>query len=167
MEVAVRETARTWYLLQCKPRQDTKAEEHLERQGYTCYRPKLTEEIILRGKRQVVQGSLFPGYVFVQLGLDENWGPLRSTRGVLRLVRFGLNAAPIPDHLIAQLQERKNPSRLELLAEGDKVRITTGAFAEIEAIFLTMSGDERVVLLMNILQREQRVVLPLKGIRKT
>ena len=31
--------ARHWYLLQCKPRQDERAEENLLRQGYHCYRP--------------------------------------------------------------------------------------------------------------------------------
>jgi len=42
-----------------------------------------------------IEESLFPRYLFVQLdigpqGLD--WGPIRSTMGVSRLVRFGVEA---------------------------------------------------------------------------
>lgn len=167
MASAATATAKAWYLVQCKPRQDDRAEEHLSRQDYRCYRPKLTQELLVRGKRQVVEGSLFPGYIFVQLGLDENWGPLRSTRGVARIVRFGSNATPISDRLIEQLQQRESATGTpQALVPGDKVRITKGAFTEVEAIFLTMNGDERVVLLMNILQREQQVLLPLRGIQK-
>lgn len=167
MEVATLALAKAWYLLQCKPRQDERAEEHLNRQGYRCYRPKLTQELSVRGKRQTLESSLFPGYVFIQLGVNENWGPLRSTRGVARIVRFGADATPIPDQLIERLQQQEQGlTAQQLLAPGDKVRITNGAFAEVEAIFLTMNGDERVVLLMNILHRPQRVSLPLREVRK-
>lgn len=34
--------------------------------------------------------SLFPGYLFIQLDqLNDNWHPIRSTRGVNQLVTFG------------------------------------------------------------------------------
>jgi len=59
-------TAPAWYLLHCKPRQDECAEEHLLRQGYVCYRPQQTCERIVRGRRQIVVESLFPGSLFIQ-----------------------------------------------------------------------------------------------------
>ncbi|WP_332455243.1 transcription termination/antitermination NusG family protein, partial [Pseudomonas fragi] len=33
--------------------------------------------------------SLFPGYLFIHMPPGANWAPLRSTRGVARVVAFG------------------------------------------------------------------------------
>lgn len=166
--VADQETA--WYLIHCKPRQDERAEEHLTRQGYACYRPRLQRERLVRGRRQSVVESLFPGYLFIQLNADSNWSPLRSTRGVNRLVRFGDYPLQVPSSLIDSLQERTpsepQPQPQPLLQPGDRVRIVDGSFAELEAIFLSMDGEERVVLLMKLLNREHRLSLPLTSVRK-
>lgn len=160
-------TDNAWYLIQCKPRQDERAEENLLRQGYTCYRPRHTRERLLRGQRQNVVESLFPGYLFIRLSSLDNWAPLRSTRGVNRVVSFGNQPLPVDQELIDCLQQRCDAVSSEQLFEaGDKVHINHGAFAELEAIFLSMDGNERVVLLMNILHREQKVRVPLSSIRK-
>ncbi|MCQ4346612.1 transcription/translation regulatory transformer protein RfaH [Pseudomonas stutzeri] len=157
-----------WYLIQCKPRQDERAEENLLRQGYTCYRPRHIRERLQRGQRLLSEESLFPGYLFIRLSLLDNWGPLRSTRGVSRVVSFGNQPLPVSEELIDHLQQRCSATPAEQLLEtGDRVRINHGAFAELEAIFLSMDGNERVVLLMNILHREQKVRVPLSSIRKS
>jgi transcriptional antiterminator RfaH len=46
------------------------------------------------------------------------------------------------------------------------VRITDGPFAELQAIYLRMEGEARVVVLLNFLQREQQVKLPLSKIAR-
>lgn len=79
-----------WYLIQCKPRQDSRAEENLTRQDFKCYRPTHRVERVQRGRRTTSMESLFPGYLFIQLDqLNDNWHPIRSTRGVNQLVTFG------------------------------------------------------------------------------
>ena len=156
-----------WYLVQCKPKQDDRAEENLLRQGYVCYRPLHTCERLSRGLRRKVEESLFPGYLFIQLSRLDNWAPLRSTRGVSRIVSFGNQPLAVEESLIDQLQQRcSSAPASELLESGDTVRISHGPFAELEAIFMSMDGNERVVLLMNILHREQKVRVPLSSVRK-
>ena len=155
-----------WYLVHCKPRQDERAEEHLARQGYACFRPRLQRERLLKGRRQTVIESLFPSYLFIQLQPDANWAPLRSTRGVNRLVSFGGYPLQVCDRLIDSLQHRAQSEPQPLLQPGDPVRIVEGSFAELDAIFLNMDGEERVVLLMNLLNREQKLTLPLASVRK-
>lgn len=159
-----------WYLLQCKPRQDARAEENLLRQGYPCFRPRLQREKISAGRMRKVEESLFPGYLFIQLDQQSNWAPLRSTRGVNRLVAFNGYPLPVADRLIEQLRERsrelgKQPE-VPLLQLGEKVRITAGPFAELEAIFHGMDGRERAMLLLNLLNRQQLVQIPLTSIAK-
>lgn len=157
-----------WYLLQCKVRQDERAEENLVRQGYECLRPTLSRERVIRGKRQRVVESLFPGYLFIRVAVGANWGPLRSTRGVLRVVGFGEGALPIDVEVIAQLKQRvEQVSSPPVLIPGETVHIVSGPFAELDAIFCAMDGDERVVLLLNLLQREQKIRVPLRNVAKT
>lgn len=158
---------KAWYLVQCKVRQDERAEENLLRQGHVCYRPRYRRERLLRGQCQTVEESLFPGYLFIHISQQDNWGPLRSTRGVIRIVSFGDQPLSVSDGVIAQLQSHDHaPSTEALFSAGDKVRIKEGPFSELEAIFQEMDRNERVVLLLNFLQREQRIYLPLASISK-
>lgn len=159
--------ASVWYLVQCKANQDERAEINLVNQGYTCFRPTHRRERVLQGRARIVRESLFPGYLFIQLGSDENWSPLRSTRGVLRIVSFGGKPLPVDDAVIAQLYEHDSGAPVEArFACGERVRINEGPFVELEAIFLAMDGEQRVVLLMTLLQREQRISMPLVDISK-
>ncbi len=160
-------TASAWYLVQCKANQDERAEINLVNQGYTCFRPTHRRERVLQGRRRIVRESLFPGYLFIQLGSGESWAPLRSTRGVLRIVSFGGKPLPVGDDLIARLYKHDSGAPVEArFACGERVRINEGPFVDVEAIFLAMEGEQRVLLLMTLLQREQRISVPLVDISK-
>lgn len=162
------EAESNWYLVQCKPRQDARAQEHLERQGVCCYRPQHKRERLLKGPRQVVEESLFPGYLFIRMSSQDNWMPLRSTRGVARIVSFGGVPLPVADSLIRQLQARETSvSVASALSPGDAVRLEGGALDGLEAIFVCMDGVERVVLLLRLLQQERQVRAPLHMVRKS
>ena len=162
----VTEPAPPWYLVHCKPRQDERAEENLLRQGYGCYRPQHNRERIVRGRRQTVVESLFPGYLFIQLAADANWAPLRSTRGVNRIVGFGSMPLPLDSGLIAHLRQRTTTVAEPAFEIGDSVRITAGGFAELDAIFMAMEGEQRVILLLEMLNRQQQISVPLVSIVK-
>ncbi|MEB0146552.1 transcription/translation regulatory transformer protein RfaH [Pseudomonas sp. CCC2.2] len=155
---------KSWYLVQCKPRQDERAEDNLARQGYEISRPKCRYQRLIRGQRQWTVESLFPGYLFINLPADSNWGPLRSTRGVSRVVSFGGVPVAVSDSLIKQLQARAEIDAKPELKPGDNVRITEGGFAELNAVFMAIDGEERVILLINLLNRQQQISLPVASI---
>jgi transcriptional antiterminator RfaH len=162
-------TSLRWYLIQCKPREDERALENLERQEFECYRPIYERERLRGGRRYVREEALFPHYLFIRLDpIHQNWLPICSTRGVVRIVRFNGKPVPVADEIISTIQHRieGRPRRQPYLQPGEHVRITEGSFAGIEAIFLASDGDERVVLLLNILQSEQRLSFPLASVRK-
>lgn len=154
-----------WYAVHCKPQQDARAEEHLRNQHYEVFRPRAR----LRrrsgsGFRQVIE-SLFPRYLFVRLDSAVDWAPIRSTRGVAGLVRWGGYTPPVPDPVIEDLRGRVDDQHCIDLAGADyrpreRLRITEGLFAGYEALFHSRSGEERVVVLLEIMQRAQRLVLP-------
>ncbi len=149
-----------WYLIQTKPRQEARAEEHLVRQHFECFRPLKAPADSQRKLRRAVEEELFPGYLFIRLEQGESWYPIRSTRGVCRIVAFGGAPCPVPESLIGQIRQRlAAPAPLPCFNQGEPVLVRTGT-SEIQAIFLSDDGQERAVILLNLLQREQRVSLP-------
>lgn len=151
-----------WYLIKTKPRQEKIAVKNLENQKFHVYCPlaKINEKNVV----------LFPGYLFIQLDEQlQNWTPIRSTKGVLNFVKFGLNFAKIPDGVIdfIRANEKLTSEKLRNLDHfkpGERVRITDGVFKNCIAIFKSIKSDERVYLLINMLGQLQTVNIKRKSI---
>jgi transcriptional antiterminator RfaH len=156
-----------WYLVQSRPQQAERAEENLQRQGYTVYHPKFTVERIRRGRKVEREESLFPNYLFIRLQRwVDNWYPLRSTRGVARLVSFGKEPLPVQEQLIQAIQARIEQGATQpAFTPGQPVEITEGAFKGLDAIFKAQKDEQRVLLLIELLHRQHTVQLPLTAIR--
>ena len=142
-----------WYLIKTKPRQEIKAKKNLENQGYRAFCPmvKINNQLVV----------LFPGYLFVQLNeKTQNWLPINSTKGVSHFVKFGLNFAKVPNRVIEFIKTNQHITagklnNLNKFKPGDKVQISDGALKNYMAIFECYKSNERVMLLMNLLGREQ------------
>lgn len=154
---------RNWFLVQCKPRQDERAEENLIRQGYRCARPKLIRQGTPGDKPKT--DSLFPGYLFIQMPEGANWSSIRSTRGVSHVVSFGGRFLPVSDDLVQYCIRRSEVKQSPTFKADEFVHIVSGTFAEIEAVFLEMDGIDRVMLLIKLLNRQQKVSVPIVDIR--
>ena len=157
-----------WYLIRCKPRQEARAVENLRNQAYTCYLPSHQVERLRHGKVVIVNEPLFPGYLFIQLcELTENWHPIRSTRGVMGLVTFANQAVPLPNMLVADILARLEGcvSDRSLFCPGDVVTVAEGPLRDLNAIFSSVDGQERAVILLNLMHRQQQVSVPLKALR--
>lgn len=160
---------RRWYVVRCKPRQDFRALKNLERQGFSCYLPTLSVKRPQRGRQLQIQEPLFPGYLFIHLDdLNDSWYPIRSTRGVSHIVCFNEHPLPVQREIVEMIRERLVTNRppVPYLQPGERVRITEGCFSGVEAIFVADDGSERVMLLMDILQREQTLSFPADAVRK-
>jgi len=161
-----------WYLLHTKPRQEALALQQLQQQGYPCYLPTLRVEKVRQGALVVVQEPLFPRYLFIQLGEEasaRSWGPVRSTRGVSKLVMFGQHPARVDDALVAALQAREaaqqaTPERR--FAPGDRVQFLDGPFAGVEGVYQQPDGERRVMVLIELLSRPVQVPVPVGNLRR-
>ena len=144
---------KNWYLIKTKPRQEKKAKQNLENQGYVAFYPiaKINDRLVV----------LFPGYLFVQLNeKTQKFSPINSTKGVLYFVKFGLNFAKVPTSVIEFIKTNQHITAEKLknlykFKPGDNVQITDGVFENYMAIFKCYKPDDRVILLMNLLGREQ------------
>lgn len=166
------EVAMHWYLVHTKPRQEKCALQNLDRQGYQCYLPVLSMEKLRQGRLAVVDEPLFPRYLFIRLGQGnsaQSWAPIRSTKGVSQLVRFGTAPARVDDGLIDLLQKREAAALgapEQLFKSGERVLLTEGAFAGIEAVYQMVDGECRVVVLLELLSKPVAVRVGVGSLRK-
>jgi hypothetical protein len=71
-----------WYVVHTKPRQETRALENLQNQGFECFLPTMEIEKLRNQRVMRVVEPMFSRYMFIQLDdTTQNWGPIRSNFG--------------------------------------------------------------------------------------
>lgn len=155
-----------WYAVFTKSRQEQRARDNLQRQGFRCHLPLVEQRRGSAGRRAMTVGPLFPRYLFIRLDPQRhNVAPVRSTQGVSGLVRFGDHLPVVPDEFINELlhlQQQHNgpiPLREPDFHKGDRLVIEDGPLIGFDAIFQERRGEGRVMVLMRLLGGQQRVVI--------
>ena len=155
-----------WLLLQTKSREEGRAQEQLKNQGCRVFCPYIGVEKISRGKRQVQQEPLFPGYLFLKIDDEQSsisFTSIRSTRGVSKIVRFGEDYTKLPQNLFDSIEERVSQTHTPLSKntpqQGDKVNITEGPFNGMEAIYQQADGAMRSMVLINLLHQQSSLTV--------
>ncbi len=155
-----------WYLIHSKPRQEARALENLQRQGYEAWLPMLTVEKIRRGRIANVTEPMFSRYLFIRLDtVTSNWAPIRSTLGVSRLVTFGSVPASVPDDLIEALRTAPMQSPQRLLVTGEEVLFVDGPLQGLRGIFQQHDGEARALVLIELLSKPQSIAVSLHDLR--
>lgn len=155
-----------WYVIHTKPRQEQRALDNLERQGFQAWLPTIEMEKLRRGKLTRVIEPMFSRYLFIQLDKTQtNWSPIRSTLGVSKLVSFGNVPAVVPDALIEALQQADGAQREYLLKEGDAVQFVSGPLQGLEGILQQRDGELRALVLIELISQPQRISTAIEDIR--
>jgi transcriptional antiterminator RfaH len=106
---------------------------------------------------------MFPGYVFCQPP-PEQADRVAAVSGVAGFVRFGDCPASVPPEVIGYLRSRASADgiiNLDLEFAGRPVTITEGPLRGLTAVIeRRMTGSQRVLVLLDLLQRPTRVELP-------
>jgi transcriptional antiterminator RfaH len=147
-----------WYAIHSKPRQEERALENLERQGFETWLPMLTVEKVRRGKLAKVVEPMFSRYLFIRLDTEQtNWSPIRSTLGVSKLVSFGNRPAIIEDTLIQALRQLPEREPERLFQSGQTVKFVAGPLRGLEGIYEQADGELRAMVLVDLLSKHHRI----------
>jgi transcription antitermination factor NusG len=98
---------------------------------------------------------LFPNYVFVRIDPRERVRVL-EVPGVLSLVGFGRNLAPLPDFEIEALRTGLGQQKIEphpYLIIGERVRIKAGPLTGMEGVLVRKKNNFRVVLALDVIMQ--------------
>lgn len=151
-----------WAVLNTHPHREHIAIKNLQRQEFHAYCPMVRRQ--RRHSRRVTEvlRPLFPGYLFTQIAPDmQRWRPMLSTLGVRTVVRCGDRLSLIDDAFIRSLKDREVDGSVARPVSpyhvGQEVRLAGGAFDGLVATIIEMDEQDRLTVLMDLLNRPVKV----------
>ena len=184
-QITVHPTA-SWYIVHTYSGQEDRVKRNLEMRIdsmdvkdkiFSVVVPTEEEIEIKDGQRKSVQRKIFPGYILVQMEMDdESWYVVRNTPGVTGFVSAEdereRRPKPVPleqkevDAIMARMVS-PTPRVKVGLTVGQMVRITSGPFAEFMGSVEHMDEDKgKVRVLVSFFGRETPVELDFLQVEK-
>jgi len=126
---------------------------------------------IKRGKREIVEEKIYPGYILVDMIVTDNsWYVVRNTPRVTGFVGSGNTPVPVSEAEIKEIKTRmgvKEPQYKININPGDTVKISEGPFKEFDARVVEVDEKKgRVKVLVSLFGRETPVDLDFLQIKK-
>jgi len=123
------------------------------------------------GKRKVVEEEIYPGYVLVDMIVDDNsWYVVRNTPRVTGFVGSGTTPIPLAKEEVETLFERmgvEEPKYKMDIKVGDIIRINDGPFKEFEGRVSEVDEERgKVKTLVSIFGRETPLELDFLQVKK-
>ena len=153
---------RSWIVVNTHPHKEAIAAANLQNQGFGTYCPVVRRRVRhARVSRDVVR-PLFPGYVFVETGASGGlWRPVLSTLGVRALLRTGDEPSRLDPSFVSALRAQEVNgvvvATTQTFKQGQKVKVNEGPFDGTIATIIALDEKQRLVVLMDILNRPVRV----------
>jgi transcriptional antiterminator RfaH len=160
-----------WYAIRTKVNREKDVERRLADFNLEVFLPWMRARRRIGSRYHWVLAPLFPGYIFCRLDMVVSGKAARYSPGVKDFLTFGSRIAEVSESIIQALRERCPGGIAEIdpvnAKPGDAVRINEGPFSGLEAIFeQKLKGSERIAVLLEILGRQTRIVLPSEAVAK-
>ena len=164
-----------WYVIHTKIKEEFRSLENLQAQGFEAFLPTCQVQKKSQGKIMIAIEPLFNRYLFIRLSdVTSNWFPIRSTKGVSQLLRFGASSDPIviPNPIIDCLKQRCTSEEplYELFKKGELLEITQGPFKSLMGFFEKLqtlpNGLSKATLLVEVLGSVQKLEIQLPQLKK-
>jgi transcriptional antiterminator NusG len=116
--------------------------------------PTETVTEIRAGKKYTSERMFYPGYVLVEMDMDDNvWHLVKSTPRVTGFVGTGQSPTPLSEeevnHIVYKVAVGREKPRLKVKFEkSETVRITEGAFASFTGVVDDVNEDKETLKVM-------------------
>jgi len=171
---------RRWYVIHTYSGYENKVKANLEHRiqsmdmGDKIFQvlvPTEEEIEIKNGKRHPVERKVFPGYVLVEMVMnDDSWYVVRNTPGVTSFVGSGNKPTPLTDGEVKQILRQIKldaPKYRVAFQKGEAVRVTDGPFTDLHGVVDEVNPERnKVKVLVSIFGRETPVELDFLQIEK-
>jgi transcriptional antiterminator NusG len=161
---------RKWYIIQTFTGQEDKVkqaieltiqEENLQNRVFQVLVPTEETVEIKGGKRLEKVRKMFPGYVFLEMILDEEtWHQIRQTTGVARFIGTKVTPTAVADKEMQRvLKQLGKEEKLEVTFErGEGVRVISGPFRGYTGSVDEINAEKgKLKILINIFGRDTPV----------
>jgi len=171
---------RRWYVIHTYSGYEDRVKKNLEHRTesmdvkdriFQVVVPTEDEVEIREGQRRTVAKKVFPGYILVDMVLDDSsWYVVRNTPGVTGFVGHGTRPVPLEEDEVKRIlkqMEAEVPRIRVGYVKGQSVRITDGPFAEFIGTVDEVYADKgKVKVLLSFFGRETPVELDFLQIEK-
>jgi transcriptional antiterminator NusG len=171
---------KNWYAVHTYAGHENKVKATIERRAESMnlkdkiFRILIPTEQELRtraGKRQEVQRKIFPGYVLIEMVLDDStWYLVKSTTGVTGFVSSGNRPVPLQEKEIANILQAVEGPRQKprvLWEKGQVIRVMSGPFADFTGTIQEVNAPkEKLKVLISIFGRDTPVELDFTQVEK-
>ena len=169
-----------WFVIHTYSGYENKVRTNLERriasmgQADKIFRilvPTEDEIEIKDGKRRIAKKKVFPGYVLVEMIMDDDsWYVVRNTPGVTGFVGSGAKPLPLQDREVKSILKQlgdETPKFRITYQKGSAVRINSGPFMDFSGVVDEILPEkEKVRVLVSIFGRETPVELDFAQVEK-
>jgi transcription antitermination factor NusG len=146
--------SQNWYAVSVFPRHEKSVAQFLDARGVNYLLPLYSSLRRWKDRRRQIDMVLFPGYIFVNIDMEQRVSVLKSP-GVARFVTFQGLPALIPNHEIeaiglsvkAGVAIQPHP----YLQKGHRVRVRNGPLSGVKGILVRRKEGFRVVLSVNLI----------------
>lgn len=143
----------------------------LEDQIFQAIIPIQSKMVIRRGQKVKTQEKTFPGYVLVQMVLnDDSWITVRTTQGVTGFIGVDNKPTPISQKEVEQIlkvTKEDKPKYQTPYAIGDVVKITNGPFNDFIGTIDHIDQEKgKLRVLVSFFERETPVELDFLQVTK-
>ena len=171
---------RNWYAVHTYAGHENKVKTTIERRAESMnlkdkvFRILIPTEQELRtraGKKREIQRKIFPGYILIEMVLDDStWYLVKSTTGVTGFVSSGNKPVPLQEKEIANILAAVEGPRQKpkvMWEVNQVIRVTMGPFADFTGTIQEMNVQkEKVKVLISIFGRDTPVELDFSQIEK-
>lgn len=175
-----KEDGRRWFVIHTYSGYENKVKTNLEHRiqsmdmGDKIFQvlvPTQEEIEIKNGKRHPVERKIYPGYVLVEMVMDDaSWYVVRNTPGVTSFVGSGTKPTELSEGEVrAILRQIKldQPKYKVAFSKGEAVRVTDGPFTDLHGVVDEVNPERnKVKVLVSIFGRETPVELDFLQIEK-
>ncbi len=130
------------------------------------------EEIEVKGgRRRTITRKILPGYVLVQMKMDENtWSVVRNTPGVTGFVGSGNTPTPLQEKEVGEILKQMSAEAPKVkvgFRKGQSVRVTDGPFIDFVGVVDEINTEKgKVKVLLSLFGQETPVELDFLQIDK-
>jgi transcriptional antiterminator RfaH len=160
-----------WYVIQTKPKKEQEADSYLSTKGVEIFSPLIEAFSMRNGRVGKELKPLFPGYIFGNFDLEQNYPLVRWAKGVKCVLGFGGYPTSISKEVVEIIRERTDMQGVVRIKQdykpNDVIRIKTGPMKDLLGIFERwVSDNERVRILLNLIGYQPAVEIHYSMIEK-